>query len=249
MLAADAFIKPLKAGLGLNYVHKEDIFDVLISDHVSLTYAQYFTFLDGKLQVIPSIQTTIGYQRFDIRSIPFHSNFWSYYHSGNSIWQPLSEWPMERIYYEFSSGFVANYKNLVFGTAIYHLNRPNVGILGNFRLPCRFNSHVNYTIKWNEKTQLGILLNHNYQDFVGHRIQGMVNVLAFKRLMLGFGYDSFNYFVGSVGYRGNFLSATISYSDDLGLNSPIPRESFQLVLGYSIRPAEQRKNTVSFQNW
>lgn len=54
--SVDAYIKAIRGGIGLAYMHDNQANGILVTDRIDLSYAQHLSFPDQKLKIIPSLQ-------------------------------------------------------------------------------------------------------------------------------------------------------------------------------------------------
>jgi type IX secretion system PorP/SprF family membrane protein len=246
---ADVFVRPIKAGIGLSYVNDNYGNGILKTHLASLSYAQHFSLAGGRLKIIPSLQVSMIWKKLDASRLTF----------GDPIDPRIgNQWTINealpstaKFNLDLSSGLLVNYKHFYLGTAVFHLNQPNVGLLGDVALPYRLLVHSSYNFKLGENSLLNVMARYNHQNGK-HYFQANANALLFKYLMIGGGCAFASHlqkFINlNLGARTNFGNLGLAY------NTRLPSDNLQvgyweIHAGITIRDAEQRKAITDFERW
>jgi len=246
-VAADAKLKSINSGFALSYVHDVSLLGASTSDYLSLTYAYYFKLFQSKLEFIPSMQFTYGQTQLDINNLPFGEGFhWHYYPSSY----------IRKVYFDMNAGFLLRHKAWYFGATAFHVNQPDVGMLGIERLPTRYSFHTSYNFTFSQNAMLNVLLKFNTQEKLKYSSQGenqnngsaQASLLLRKHFIVGTGYDSQYYYLLNMGYRARWFTASLVYANDL-LSSDNVYDAWELNLAYQLRPKAQRAEVGNFEAW
>jgi len=242
----DMYIKPLRGGIGLSWCNDNQASGTLVTDRVDLTYAQHFSFMDNKLKIIPSLQVTYMSLSLDKTKLNFGDPINNRY---NFIWtNPTSVPSSNKKNVDFSSGLLINYKHFYFGTSVFHITQPDIGLFGSSRLPARLSMFASYNLPINEKTLIHFL--YGFQTQQKYRYSYInVTALLYKHLIIGCGYKSSSNLSASAGYRNNFF--TLTYNYDLFVSKFLGNTaaSHEFTASYNLRNKEQRKLITDFERW
>lgn len=249
----DAYIKPLKGGIAVSAINDMAGSGRLKMSGLSLAYAQHLSFSDGNLKIIPSVQVGYSQKILDInRGLTF----------GDlidprmlTVWDNNAIMPSQKkSYADVSAGLLVNYKkNFYAGVSVFHINQPDAGLLGTSRLPARIVAHASYNLHVSENTLFNFLVKYSAQKIFSVS-QAEANAVFFKHLLVGIGYMSNPYTYSNdglinLGFRGNFMSATLSGSKGIIKKSTYTAASYALNLSFNLRNKEQRKQLTSFESW
>ncbi len=237
----DMYIKPLRGGIGLSWCNDNQSSGTLVTDRVDLTYAQHFSFMDNKLKIIPSLQVTYIQKYLDKTKLNFGSEI-----------QPRRgfTWANEPVPFQtkrnidFSSGLLINYKHFYFGTSVFHINQPDIGLFGASKLPARLSMFASYNLAMGEKSILHFVLRYEKQ-FRFYYYQLHINALISKHLIVGYGYKTNNCLFGNLGYRNNYFSITGTYERYLDFG----HDAYELTASFNLRNKEQSKLITDFERW
>jgi type IX secretion system PorP/SprF family membrane protein len=242
----DAYIKPIRGGLGLSVSVDDQDKGTLKTTRLDLTYAQHFYLMEGKLKIIPSIQATYLQLSLDKTKLNFGNPINSRY---GMFWNYSTTSPTQnKKNVDFSSGLLINYKNFYFGSTIFHFNQPDIGLLGSFKLPYRLSIHSSYNFHISEKMLLNFFVNYQSQQNL-HYLFLNVNALLAKHFIVGTGLKSFDNINLNVGYRHNFFSITYGYDVVVSKLSGNRAGSHEVLASFNLRNKEQRKLVTDFEKW
>lgn len=243
----DAYIKPIKGGVSFSAMMDDQARGTLKTSGLGIAYAQHLSFFEGKLKIIPSLQATYFRLSLDKKKLNFgdpvnarFAQFWT--NSFVVVSQSKSN-------FDFSSGILANYKNLYFGTSVFHINQPDQGLLGTSKLPYRLSIHSSYNLHLSEKTLINFFVNYQKQQCFEY-LNLSINALLFKHLIIGSGFKS-NYSAANfnAGYRNNYFVLSYSYDIDISKLSGNTAGSWEFMASFNLRNKEQRKTLTDFERW
>ena len=244
----DAYIKPLKGAIAVSVLHDDASRGLLKTDVLNLVYAQHFSLFGGKLKIIPSLQASYFRLTLDKTKLNFgvpidprRGIFWG---------PPTIAVPSQtKSNFDFSSGILANYKNLYFGTSVFHINEPDEGLLGTSKLPYRLSLHSSYNLHLSEKTLINFFVNYQKQDKFDY-LHLNVNTLFFKHLLVGAGFKSSASITNiHAGYRNNNFVLSLGYDVSLTKLSGNTAGSWEFMASFNLRNKEQRKTLTDLERW
>lgn len=264
--AVDARIK--NSGLAYTNVYDNVMRGAMKSITHSLIYAHYFSLMDKKLKITPSLQASYISRQLDKSMISFGDVIDPRF---GYIWNMMygAEPVSKKANLDVSSGLLINYGRFYFGAALFHMNQPNVGLLGDYILPRKLQLHSAYNFKLNEKSLLHALARYDKQGDIQH-LSVQANLLFARYCLVGAGYrwnntrlskrnnegswaypDPWNQIVNaSLGVRTNFFTFTVGvdaglpeYANNFG---PV---SFETQLSFSLRDKERRRAITDLEAW
>ncbi len=243
----DAYIKPIKGGVSFSAMMDDQARGTLITNGLSISYAQHIYLFDDKLKIIPSIQGSYFRVSLDKTKL----NFGDPINSRRCfVWSQPTQAPSQtKNYFDFSSGISANYKNLYLGTSVFHINQPDEGLFGTSKLPYRLSIHSSYNLHLSEKTLINFFVNYQKQQCFEY-LNLSINALLFKHLIIGSGFKS-NYSAANfnAGYRNNYFVLSYSYDIDISKLSGNTAGSWEFMASFNLRNKEQRKTLTDFERW
>lgn len=240
-LAADVFLKGVNGGIALCY-DESNTGRILTNKGLTLVYSQHFHLIKAKLKVIPSLQVAYRQKTLEVSALHFGQSV------NGLVWSNPSAIPSSRrSYADISSGLLVNYKDdLYAGVAVYHLSKPDEGLMGESRMPRRYVMHAAYSLHFPDKNLLqfgGMFVGHQKYN----RVTIMVNTVLFRRLVLG-GQHTFTESVGgNIGYRGNYIFTTVGYNMIVSKLAGSTRGPWELSLGW--RLGKRHETVKNFENW
>ena len=253
----DAYIKPLRAGIAISALQDNYARGRLKTTAMSIAYAQHISLLDGNLKVIPSLQASVCNRSLDPKNIGIGD------YIDGVRWNNNVQAPVSKTYFDLSSGLLINYKNLYVGGSFSHINQPDHGLLGAYKLPVRSKFHVSYNLHLSEKTLINFSGKYELQDRYSF-YQLNANVLLLKHFILGVGYGQ-NYItvnqLSSIetskiisgtpnltfGFKQHYFSAQINYSQQGYYLSSFG--IWEASLSFNLRTKELRKELTDFEKW
>lgn len=239
---ADVYLKKIKGGLAITYLHEDWNRGMFNTSNLSLSYAQYFSVAENKIRIIPSLQLEVIQNKFDPEKMSFS-------HALNlSGGLPSHGFGAARQKHNlgFSSGLLVNYKRFYFGASVFHINQPNIGLLGDNYLPARFNlySSANFDLITWLKTNVSV--RYDYQAASAIASLNMNNLIV-KHILLNVGINTRSFANVGLGYRANFFSISAGYG---WYYDPGPFEQskiMELSLSLNVRAKEHRKSLTDFE--
>jgi len=238
----DVYLKPLRGGIAISWMQNNLFNYAFQSNILSISYAQYFSFKNGDLKIVPSLQIAYAKRTADYSSFNFVDGF-------VPQWGDTLGPYYEKQYADFSSGLLVNYKNKLYvGTSFFHMNQPDIGFWGTRKLPIGFNFHASYNFKLSEKSCLQALYRTNSQSMFWTNRLGL-NLVSFNHLITGIGLVNWEEPVLSAGYRNNYFNLLIGHDFTLSKLAGNTGGSWELHASFNLRNKEQRKTLTSFESW
>jgi type IX secretion system membrane protein PorP/SprF len=223
--AVDAFVKPLNAGMALS-VSGDGYAGLYKYNRAAFTYAQYFSFRDKQLKIIPSLQLSYSEKSLN------HSWFDVYPHRAAAL----------------DAGLMVNYKKLYVGLKLANIIRSDKKYDTPYRTLTMIDLNASYNFMFSEKHLLNVYLKTNSQTSGSDLLLGATAVFS-KHVIAGLGtcvYDWGYNLNSSLGYRHDLFSVVFSYSRYLtyGTNA-----GFQLAASFNLRNKEQRHQLTNMESW
>ncbi len=242
----DMYLKPLKGGFHFSSVHDDQAHGTLMTDVFSLGYAQHFSFNDGKLKIIPSLQTSFGVKRLDRSKLTFGENIDP---RRGFVWnEPTAAPSARKTYFDLSSGLLVNYKHFYFGATAFHINQPDEGLSGASKLPLRFGFHASYNFNISENVLMNVFGMYEQQQKFSF-YQFSTNVLLYKHIIIGAGYRYSLMPIANIGYRHNYFTVQAGYGITNSIASNITYSSWELAASFNLRNKDNRKLVTDFEKW
>ncbi|MBA3681833.1 MAG: PorP/SprF family type IX secretion system membrane protein [Bacteroidetes bacterium] len=244
--AADAYIKPIKAGISFMHTYDDQGRGTLKTRAFSLIYAQHLSFMDNKLKITPSVKFTYFTKRLDKTKVSFGDQIDP---RRGFVWNTQEAVPSQsRRNFDIGSGLLVNYNHFYFGTSVFHINQPDEGLLGSSILPFRLSVHSSYNLHLSEKTLIHFFARYEQQQKF-YMYQFNVNALLFKHLIVGAGYLYAKTANTNIGFRHNYFTAQINYGFTRAIVSSSTASTWEFMLSINIRNKENRKALTDFEKW
>ncbi|MCW3075813.1 MAG: hypothetical protein JWO32_422 [Bacteroidetes bacterium] len=169
---------------------------------------QYFSLMNDKLKIIPSLQGGVFTKRVDPSKLTFGSQI-------NPQQGFISQWAPEnfsnqKTNFNLSSGLLLEYYHLYLGVCAYNVNQPDEGLYGSNKLPLRWNFHASYNLIISEKTLIHFFIRYQKQQRF-YYYQANVSCILFRHLILGTGYKYSDSPYALVGYKHDFFTLQLDY--------------------------------------
>lgn len=238
----DGYVKKIKAGIALTASGSRQ-FELLKSNEISLAYAQHLFLMKGKLKVIPSVQ--IAYSDNRVSGLT-SGGFFGPFSGGYYI--PSVPPSTQKNVMDISTGLLINYGNFYAGASVFHLNRPDVGLYGVYRLASRTNVHISYNWRASSQLLLNFKLQYSNQNSFSH-MSFNTNALIYKHLIVGASYGISDFVFTTIGYRSSFFSISLGTARTISKLSSNTANSYELNLSYTLRNKEERKTLADFERW
>lgn len=243
----DVYIKPMRGGLALSYMRDDQSNGTLVTDRISLTYAQHLSLLDSKLKIIPSFQIT-GFQKtLDNSKLNYGGMIDP---RRGFVWSPAQQTSgySKRSNLDFSSGLIINYKHFYIGTSMFHITQPDEGIYGLSKLPYRISIFTSYNLTIGENALLyAIYRFEKQQNFTNHQLN--FNALLLKHVIVGTGIRTNSSVNAIVGYRHNYFTLSGCYEFGTGSFTGRSAGTFELSASFNLRNKDDRKLVKDFERW
>jgi len=240
----DAFIKPLNGGIAISLLSDIQAHGTLKRTCFSLAYAQHFSFIKGKLKIIPSLQIAFGQERLDASNLSYGDLLDARY---GIVWKSFGTTPSaNKNYLDLTSGLLVNYKNLYLGAAVFHFNQPDIGLLGAFKLPPLYSMNLscNKAISENTLLHFAARLMQQQEKTIA---QAAVN-MVYKNFLVGLGYRSQTTAFITAGFRYNNINCMLAYDRGFGKLYSTP-SSWELMLSFHSRKETPKGTTTNLENW
>lgn len=243
--SVDAYIKPIKGGIALNYVRDDQANGTLITNRIDLSYAQHFNLLEEKLKIIPSVQVSVFKKTIDNTKLNFGDQLDA---RRGFIWYDNTLPPTaSKSNVDVSAGLIINYKHLYIGSSIFHITQPDEGIMGPSKLPYRFSAFTSYNLFLGEKVLINALFRfEKQQTFTATNFN--INALFAKHFMLNVGLRNDNAINTLIGYRHNYFAISGGY--EFGISSiSSTAGSFEICASFNLRNKDDRKSVKDMERW
>lgn len=242
--SVDAYIKPIRGGVGLSYMRDNQANSTLVTDRIDLSYAQHLSFLDQKLKIIPSVQFSYFKKTVDQWKLTYGSQIDP---RRGFVWGPVYMTRYaSKSNIDFSAGLVVNYNHFYFGGTVYHITQPDEGTMGPSKLPARLSLFASYNLFIGDKVLLNAICRFEKQQNFQNLSFG-INALFLQHVVVEAGGAS-HAAHGSLGYRHDFFTVTGSYIATInGLNRN--SSSYELAASFNLRNKDNRKAVTDFERW
>lgn len=230
----DGYVKSLHGGVYASVLHDAWGTGAFVSNAYNLGYAYHLSLFSDKLKVIPSVQGSYLNQKIDNTWLPFGAALPTGSTSKNN--------------FDLSSGILVQYRNLFSGgVSVYHINQPDIGILGSNKLNANYKVHWAYTFHFNERRLLQIMSVISGQG--SFRYAQLNGTLVLNHVIAGLGISNSPAPMVFLGYRGNVFTAQVSYSVDYDRLAGGHPKSIEVHLSANIRDKEHRHVLTNIENW
>ena len=236
----DAYVKKLHGGLAISGIITDQAHGTYRNSEINLVYAPQFECKKIGLKIIPSLQLTYRRLQVDISTLTFGSL--------TQLGTATIPYPGTKSNFDGSAGLLFSYKNFYAGGTVFHINKPDVGMLGVSQLPRRYSFNASYNVPLNEKTLLNFSAVYNKQNTFNN-LQLSANAVFLKHIIAGLGYMSGDAVFLNLGYRNNFFSITTGYDFVYSKLAGNSTGSWQLGMGLSLRKKTAGQIPSNFENW
>jgi hypothetical protein len=150
---------------------------------------------------------------------------------------------------DLSAGCLVTYKKkFYFGTYLFHLNEPNIGIVNAQKIYMRKVLHLSYSFNLSEKENLQISYRLEASPFTALN-QFAVNAILRKHIILGVGASTIGELMANVGFRNNFLSVVAGFTQYSFSSWFYHYSTYELHTGFYITNSTRRGARTNFENW
>jgi type IX secretion system PorP/SprF family membrane protein len=245
----DMYLKRIKGAVFANWLLDDVHRGTLKTNFFSLGYAQHIN-LSKKARLIPSMQFSYLTRSLDITGLHFRQIPDARY-GGNEIITALPQ--ANKSNFDASTGLLLEAGNFYGGVSVMHLNQPDIGLLGENRLPIRTNLHASYNFHASGRSLLNLSARYSAQNekYYG---QLMATSVTFKHFITGAGigltgYDFINDYTPllfNLGYRSNFITANFIYEYSTNYAGD---GSYEIALSYNLRNKDSRRTLTNMEAW
>jgi type IX secretion system PorP/SprF family membrane protein len=248
-ISADVYLPQLKGGLSFSAFEDAQNHGTYKGSYFGIGYAQHFNALDGDLKIIPSVQFNLIQQSLDVYALNFGSLIDPRTRQISTVATSFSPIPWARKSgADLNSGLMVQYKNsITAGFSVFHVNQPDIGLYGSSKLKACLKVHGAYTFHFSEKQNLqlmSVFTSQGTDQFI--QVNG---TLVLNRLIVGLGTNSSPAPMGLLGYRGNFITAQLSYCVDYNGFISGNQKMLEAHLSANIRGKEHRRSLTNIENW
>jgi type IX secretion system PorP/SprF family membrane protein len=234
--SVDAYIKPIRGGIGLSYMRDNQGNGILITDRFDLSYAQHLSFLDKKLKIIPSVQFSYFQKTLDQSKLTFGSQIDP---RRGFVWgpEPYTRYVTKR-HIDLSAGLVVNYNHFYIGGTVFHINQPDEGLTGPAKMTMRLSLFTSYNLFLGDRVLLNAICRLEDQNRSSN-LSFSINALFFKHLIVETGLAAMGGHV-TLGFRQNYFTICGSY---------IARDTYEIAASFNLRNKDDRKLVKDFERW
>lgn len=240
----DIYIKDIKAGLAFSALF-DNSFDIVKKMQLQFAYAQHFSFMKNKLNISPSLQVSYNKMVYDYNGVTFGDLL-----SGKKNFvepNPLYFTQGSLQFFTLNAGLLINYKHFYFGTTLLDMSKKNpqyYGIATPF-----LNAIVHSSYNANVSKNVTVYLMVAFASNPVFRPQFEIKTLLFKQFIVGIANRYRDYTFGTLGFRHNYFTATVSYAPSLSAPAYKHRGPIEFGLSYNLRNKELRKKVVDIERW
>lgn len=240
----DAYITRLRAGLAIDFMLDDHANGTLKTSVLGITYAQYFSAMDGRLKLVPSVRAAYCLRNLDVKDLHYGDMIDA---RRGVVWNTIAIPRSQVSYVDLSAGVRASYKSAFnAGGYVFHVNSPDDGHFGSSRLPYRALFHASYFTRLTVWTKLQVFYKHERQNNRNNNYIAL-NTITKDRFILGIGYaNGYNTFL-NMGFRTNYLSVQLSYGTQV-YKDRLGAATWELHCSYNLRDKEKRKTFDGFES-
>lgn len=205
--SADQYLKPLHGGVGINYLHENEMNGILKKTSVDFIYSAHISLFKGKLVACPALQTSYIQNKLDFSQLNFGDQIDArkgFVYNTNEI--PTSS--MTRSVIDFSTGLLLYTKHYYGGVAVHHLTQPDVGFMGVSVLPMKISLQVGATYKIKTVTfspNAILIKQQDFQMFVPSLL------MEYKHIVIGGSYRTGDATIATVGFKNKYIRVCYSF--------------------------------------
>jgi type IX secretion system PorP/SprF family membrane protein len=245
LTCADVYLKKINSGLAFKVLSDDQAKGTLKETQVGVSYAYYFSAIQGKLKIIPSIEASFVQLRLDPELTvgdminPRMGIIWN---------NPFVTPKISKTYSDYNVGILVNYKDFFAGITVKHLTQPDVGLMGVLKLPMLYRIHSSYTKQLNDKTLLQFTVMYTVQNRLSN-LQLGGNVILFKHLVVGVNYFYSDAVMINGGYRNNYFSMQVGYGVTVSKLAGNTAGIWQFSCAFSFVKQRDRTLLQNFETW
>lgn len=238
--SVDAYVKKLHGGIAISGSLNDQYHGAWRTSQLNFIYAPIFECKKDGLKIIPSLQLGYIRQNLDFGQLNFDSGF---------NWLPTETPTSKKNVFDGSAGLLINYKNLYFGGSAFHLNQPDIGVLGSNILLRRLSLNASYNFPINKNTLLN--LSGLYSQQQGYNtFQVAANAVLFRYVTAGIGFAREDDYFASLGFRNNHFSVSAGYQKSFNnLLTSTYSSSWRVSMAISFSKKQSEQTQVAFEKW
>lgn len=246
----DAYLRKINGGLAFSYLYDDYSKGQLKTSAYSLAYAQHIFLVDKKFRVVPSLQGSFQSRQLKVDNVNYGDTINRRSHTifsvGNALPAP------DKSFFDLSVGILAQNKESSFGVAVFHLNQPDEGLLGESNLPLRINVHASYNFRINDEINLSMAAFYINQNAFWDTHANM-NLLWNNEVFIGAGMWKSKIFTANIGFQANVFRLGFGYN--YNLNSDLDpwvygKNSLELMLSFNfINKKSENSVTADWRMW
>lgn len=250
--SSDFYLSKSKSGISVSLNNLRLGRGTLIENAYSIGYSKRIVVKENKIEIVPAIQVTGLLKSLDVNALNFDDvpdpRFGASFNFLSTGLPPQSR----KDAIDVNAGALLDLKNgFVLGLSARHINQPDVGMNGFFRLPAKYIMHASYDKVLDENTLLNVMMILWAQNGT-EEAKLQASAVFKKHLYVGVGAGaSNNYKTGTaaIGYRGNLWSISTVLGTNYYSETQLFRNSAELALSVNIRDKEQRKSLTALHMW
>jgi type IX secretion system PorP/SprF family membrane protein len=240
-VVADISVNHGKSGIALyanrtNYTH-----GVQINNNLGVGYAHRFSVKNGDVKIVPSAQVGFVNSRLDVNSLGF-----------GVTTGPIDPSHLSKNNFEINTGFLVQVKEkFSVGCAAFHINTPDVGVVGPSKLGTRSVLHASYNFINEHDQVINLFGSYTYQyGFDNVTLACSAILKKHYYIVLSGKHQTFSD-AGTMGFgwRNDFWSAMLAYNVALMRNYGTGSGSYQLACAWNIRGKEHVHGMSALENW
>jgi type IX secretion system PorP/SprF family membrane protein len=206
--SADQYVHFLRGGIGISYLHDNESNGGITTNKFDLSYAPHFELFKHKLAIQPAI--SIGYFQKQLNWNKF--SFGDQIDPGSGFIYNTNEVQQlsAKSNIDFSTGLLLYNDRFYCGIAVFHLTQPDVGFLGQAKLPIKTSVHAGYNFNFPAQKMIisPTILQVKQADF---QILLPGVSLKYKKAVVGLSYRNKDAFIITTQYQNRFLKIGYSY--------------------------------------
>jgi type IX secretion system PorP/SprF family membrane protein len=244
--ALDGYFSPAKGGIALSVMNDDVAHSTLKTAFAAFTYAQHIKLYEN-VELIPSVQAGYLERKLDTRSINFgdmidprYGNTW-----GNPLMSPGSLMRTT----DLAAGLLATIgQRFAGGFALYHLLRPDIGMLEPFRIPRRLTLHGTYRLLSGGDNLVELSWRGQFQQ-PNVTNQLAINTVCRRHIIGGIGWMSGDLVFVNAGYRSESFSIVLGYDAVISKLAGSATGSWELHTGFYFRKKAHRYQLTGFEKF
>lgn len=229
----DGYIKPINGGVSFSAFSNNIAYGLIRQTKFSAAYAQYFSFANSDLKIIPSAQVSYGINKLDKGKLNFGGQGYPAY-GLPATWTDLPSGQVN--YLDLSAGIVVQKYFSYFGAALFNILEPNISFAGTYKLPMRGVIHASDNFVLSRRSKANVFISYTMQ---GNNSWLNLRVLnTYKNILLyGLGYKAY------LGNDPKFVDI-FAGKNNVSFYLGVRHEAFTLNYSYDLEPSKLSGNTA-----